>query len=182
MKELVMADEKEPLDDKNAALDAEGNPEGGEEGGEGKKKKRPSKKIILIALLVVLLLAAGAGAYVFLGMNKHEDVEGASSKEQVVYYTMPQMIINLSSPGKQASFLKATVILELQNALDAVTVEANLPRLMDALNTYVRELRPSDLSGTAGITRLREELLLRANKALEPMKINNILFKEIVVQ
>ncbi len=178
-----MADKKDPAVDEKEVPAAEGA-EGAEAGAEaGGKKKSKKKLIILVALVVVLLAAAGGGAFMFLGGGGgHADVEESASKEQVVYYTMPQMIINLSSPGKQASFLKATVILELQNSLDAVTIEANLPRLMDALNTYVRELRPSDLSGTAGITRLREELLLRANKALEPMKINNILFKEIVVQ
>jgi flagellar FliL protein len=53
---------------------------------------------------------------------------------------------------------------------------------MDAVNTYLRELRASDLSGSAGIQRLREELLIRANKSLAPVKINDVLFKEIVVQ
>jgi len=130
-----------------------------------------------------VLIGGGAGAY-FMGIfgGGHGEEEAETVKQQAVYYSMPEMIINLSSPGKQVSFLKATVILELQNTLDAVTVEANLPRLMDSFNTYVRELRPSDLAGTPGITRLREELLLRANKALEPTKINNVLFKEIVVQ
>lgn len=180
-----MADEKDPVEDKNDAADeqtAEG--EGGAEGeGEGGgKKKKSKKKLIIILVLLLLILAGGAGAYFSGLLGGGADVEVEVAKEQAIYYAMPEMIINLSTPGKQASFLKATIILELQNKLDAVTVEANLPRLMDALNTYVRELRPSDLSGTAGITRLREELLLRANKALEPMKINNVLFKEIVVQ
>jgi len=158
-------------------------PEGEEgEGGDSGKKKTSKKFVIIGGLIIVLLVAAGAGAYFtgMLGGGKRE--EEAQVKEKAVYYTMPEMIINLAAPGKNASFLKASVILELPHALDAVTVENNLPRLMDAFNTYVRELRPSDLSGSAGITRLREELLLRANKALEPTKINDVLFKEIVVQ
>jgi flagellar protein FliL len=168
--------------------DEEKKPEGqdgeatGEEGG-GKKKSK--KKIIIIAVLAVVLLGGGAAGAYFMGLfggGGGKTEEEVVKAEEVIYYSMPEMIINLSSPGKQASFLKATVILELQNKLDAVTVENNLPRLMDAFNTYVRELRASDLSGTAGITRLREELLLRANKALEPTKINDVLFKEIVVQ
>lgn len=155
--------------------------EGGAAKGDGKKSK---KKLFIFAAVAGVLVLGGAGAY-FSGAlggggEHHEETEGV--KQEVAYYSMPEMIINLSSPGKTASFVKATVILELNNKLDAVPIEANLPRLMDAFNTYVRELRPSDLAGSAGIARLREELLLRANKALDPLKINDVLFKEIVVQ
>ncbi len=169
-------DADKPTDEKPEVAEGEGSPEGG--------KKKSKKKLIIIGGLAVVLLAGGGAAAYFMGMFGGGDghAEEKTVQEQVVYYSMPEMIINLAAPGKQASFLKATVILELQHKLDAVTVEANLPRLMDAFNTYVRELRPSDLSGSAGITRLREELLLRANKALEPTKINDVLFKEIVVQ
>jgi len=171
-----------------AAEDAKSDGAEGEDGatedGASKAKKKKKLKIMVFAGLLLLLAGGGAAAYFtgMLGGGKLEEEVGSKKSEVAVYYSMPEMIINLASPGKSASFLKASVILELQNKLDAVTVEANLPRLMDAFNTYVRELRPSDLSGSAGITRLREELLLRANKALEPTKINDVLFKEIVVQ
>jgi flagellar protein FliL len=168
--------------DKKEAAPAEGasaNAEGGEAASAPKKSK---KKLFILLGLVVLLIAGGAGAYFMGFVGGHKTEEEEASKEKPVFYTMPEMVINLASPGKNASFLKATIILELPNALDVVSVEAELPRLMDAFNTYVRELRPSDLSGSAGITRLREELLLRATKALDPIKVNQVLFKEIVVQ
>jgi flagellar FliL protein len=146
-------------------------------------KNKKKKKLIIIgaAVATVLLAGGGGGAFWWFKMRTHAEDE-VKVAEKPIFYTMPEMIINLSAPGKQASFLKATIILELPKALDAVTVEAELPRLMDAFNTYTRELRPSDMAGTAGITRLREELLLRANKVLDPIKVNDILFKEIVVQ
>jgi flagellar FliL protein len=99
-----------------------------------------------------------------------------------VFYTLPDFLINLNTGGKQTSFLKAVIVLEVKNEAEVPLIEANLPRLMDGFNTYLRELRASDLSGTAGIQRLREELLLRANKSLAPVQINDVLFKSIVVQ
>ena len=175
------ADKEEEKKPENAAP-AEGAAEAPAEGAEGAPSKKSKKKLIIIAAAaVVVLLGGGVGAYFMLAGNDHTEEE--ASKEKPIFYTMPEMIINLASTGKSTSFLKATIILELPKALDAVTVESELPRLMDAFNTYVRELRPSDLAGSAGITRLREELLLRANKALEPsVKVNDVLFKEIVVQ
>jgi len=152
-------------------------------------KKAKKKKMIILGALVGLLVLGGGGYFVAKMMGgsheTHSDVElGPDGKpiEKTVFYTMPEFLVNLNTSGKQTSFLKTTVILEVGSAQDVPAIESNLPRLMDAFNTYLRELRSSDLAGSAGIQRLREELLLRANKALSPVKINDVLFKEIVVQ
>ena len=44
------------------------------------------------------------------------------------------------------------------------------------------ELRASDLSGSAGMFRLKEELTRRVNAAIQPAQVNAVLFKEIIVQ
>lgn len=166
-------------------------PAEGEEGQAAPKSKK-KKLIIIAAAVVVLLIAVGAGLF-FSGVlsggssEGHEVAEGELGPDgkpvlTAVYYTLPEFLVNLNTGGKQTSFLKATVVLEVQKASDIPTIEANLPRLMDGYNTYLRELRASDLSGSAGVQRLREELLLRGNKALGPVKINDVLFKNIVVQ
>lgn len=151
--------------------------------------KKSRKKIIIIGVLAIVILFGGvAGAYFggFIGGGGHkENMElGADGKpaEKPVFYTLPEFLVNLNSGGKSnATFLKTTVILEVAHKDDIPKIEGNLPRLIDAVNTYLRELRPSDLAGSAGIQRLREELLLRSNKTLGDVKINDVLFKEIVV-
>lgn len=191
------AEETKEKDPKAKDKDAKGKdaPEGEEapaegEGGEGAAPKKSKKKIIILGVIaLVVLLGGGAGAYfVFGSKGEKKAEEGVPVDEhgnpipQTVYYTLEQFLVNLNTGGKQSSFLKATIVLEVQKQGDVALIEANLPRLMDAFNTYLRELRSSDLAGSAGIQRLREELLLRANKALAPVKINDVLFKEIVVQ
>ncbi len=174
-------------EDKKDAKEGGDKPEGeaGAEG-EGKPKKSKKKIIILGVLALVVLLGGVAGAYFggFIGGGQSEESAANKDKDptKTIFYTMPEFLVNLNATGKNASFLKTTIILELNSQIDIVTVEANLPRLMDAFNTYLRELRSSDLAGSAGIQRLREELLLRCNKALAPTEINDVLFKEIVVQ
>ena len=56
------------------------------------------------------------------------------------------------------------------------------PRVIDQFQVYLRELRPTDLQGSAGIARLREELLRRVNAAVEPIKVRDLLFREMIVQ
>lgn len=99
----------------------------------------------------------------------------------VVYYQLPDFLVNLNNE-RRTSFLKMSVTLELATMEDSNQIDTVQPRLVDNMNTYLRELRPADLNGSAGVHRLREELLLRVNQTAHPAKINDILFKEILVQ
>jgi flagellar FliL protein len=152
--------------------------------------KKSKKKLIIIAAAVVLLLAmAGGGAFFVLhkkGADKQDEAialdEHGNPINKTVYYTLPEFLINLNSSGKSSVFLKTTVVLEVAKPTDVPLIESSLPRLVDSINTYLRELRSSDLAGSAGIQRLREEILLRVNKTIAPTQINDVLFKEIVVQ
>ncbi len=74
------------------------------------------------------------------------------------------------------------MVLELPDATLQPQIQTTMPRVMDAFQTYLRELRPTDLDGSAGLYRLKEELTRRVNAAIAPSRINAVLFKEIVVQ
>jgi flagellar FliL protein len=90
--------------------------------------------------------------------------------------------VNLNSPGRRQSYLKIRVSLELSNPLDQPRIEQMMPRIVDNFQVYLRELRVEDLQGAAGVYRLREELLGRVNTAVKPVKVNDVLFKEMLVQ
>ena len=92
------------------------------------------------------------------------------------------MIVNLNAGTRKATFLKLRVSLELEKAEDQQTIQTLLPRVVDNFQTYLRELRIDDLKGSAGMYRLREELLTRVNAAAYPAKVNAVLFKEMLVQ
>ena len=57
-----------------------------------------------------------------------------------------------------------------------------MPRVMDNFQIFLRELRPSDLEGSAGLYRLKEELVRRINAAIYPARVEAILFKDVLVQ
>jgi flagellar FliL protein len=150
------------------------------------------KKLILFIVLPLLLLGGGGGAAYFLGLldpllGVEEEAHEAAEPEHVeagpsVYYELPEMLINLNSTGKKANFLKITVSLELDSPEAVHEVETVLPRIIDSFQVYLRELRIDDLRGSAGLYRLREELLLRVNAAVDPVKVKDVLFKEMLVQ
>ncbi len=117
--------------------------------------------------------------------NFNEWVPGpvpAHDNDEVSYYNLPEFLVNLNTGGKQTSFIKMKVTLESPSESDLEAIDSFMPRITDSFNTYLRELRSSDLAGSAGLYRLREELLLRVNKTVYPSKVNDILFRELIIQ
>ncbi|MDH3236331.1 MAG: flagellar basal body-associated FliL family protein [Alphaproteobacteria bacterium] len=172
----------EPEDEKDDDQEAE------QDGSEQPPKKKKSKKLLLIVLPVVLLLGGAGGAY-FMGVfGGKEDPAVAKKKaeekarKEIVYYPVPEILVNLSGTGGKTHYLKIKVSLELANKTEIPKVEAVLPRIVDNFQVYLRELRVEDLRGSAGLYRLREELLARVNVAAAPAKVSDVLFKEMLVQ
>lgn len=174
---------------------AEEETDGGEEEGEGGGSKKLSGKRLVMFIALPILLLGGIGAGVFfsgladplLGKEQVEG-EGADAEEEVVeqgppvYFDLPQMLVNLNSTGRKSNFLKIVVSLELPSEEDVYRLEEVMPRVVDNFQVYLRELRVEDLRGSSGLYRLREELLLRVNTAIQPAHVNDVLFKEMLVQ
>ena len=174
-----MAEENE----QNSAEGQDNEAEG--EAGGGKKSK---KKLIIIILAIVIL---GAVAFFMLGGKKggdakepnQEEIDLAKEEEEkTYYYKMEEFLVNLNSPGNSTKFVRTTIsiVLDSKDAKDAL--EKQIPVVRDSFLVYLRELRPSDLKGSSGIYNLKDELLLRVNKLIEPDEATDILFEEIVVQ
>ena len=92
------------------------------------------------------------------------------------------MLVNLQTQGRKQAFLKIRVALELDNPTDQPKIDAVMPRIVDSFQVYLRELRVEDLQGAAGMHLLREELLTRVTAAVKPVKVNDVLFREMLVQ
>ena len=170
-------------------------------------KKKGLKPVIMIIIALVLLAAAGAGIYFsgvldpLLGIKHEGDAEGgkegghekkAEGKKGghgeegeeggSAFMALPDLIVNLSTNQGQPRYLKLKIQLELADAADQAAVEKIAPRVIDHFQTYLRELRVSDLRGSAGIYRLRQELLARVNAAAAPIEVKDVLFQEILIQ
>jgi flagellar FliL protein len=152
-----------------------------------------SRKLILFAGAPVLALLLIGGAIYFTGLGSlvglgHAAPEGPAPKKTVsktappTFFDLPELLVNINAGGKRSGFLKLAVSLELDQNATVPQLQAVLPRIVDNFQTYLRELRVEDLKGSAGLYRLREELMLRVNAAVAPARINDVLFKEMLVQ
>lgn len=159
------------------------------EDGESTNKKFSGKKIVLFFVLPVFLLV-GTGAGLMLsgvfggGEEEAQDQAAAAVVAPVdaVFFHLPEMLVNLNTNGRRPVFLKMSVSLEVSSEADIPRLKSLSPRIIDNFQVYLRELRVEDLRGSAGIYRLREELLARVNAAVRPTKVKDVLFKEMLVQ
>ena len=156
-----------------------------DEGAEGGEKKPPKSRLkLIIAAAVVLLLAGGGGAWFFLFRHHGEEMHAeAPPPKPPSFVEVPEMLVNLvGAPGERVQYLKVRVMLEVKNEPEVEKIKPEMPRVTDLFQTYMRELRPSDLNGSAGLFRLKEELTKRVNMVIAPNRISAVLFKEVVIQ
>jgi flagellar protein FliL len=147
------------------------------------------KKLILLVAPIVALIGIGGGLWFtgilpgLLGMQhdtkQHEE---AAKPPTPIYVDLPEFVANLNSNPQRPSYVKLSARLEVLKQEDAERVKASLPRLQDLFLTYMREMRPQELRGSAGTYRLREELIARANLAAAPARVTDVLFTQMLVQ
>lgn len=173
---------------------------------EGLEKKRFSgKTLVLLAAGVVVALLVVVGVMSMFGGEDapSEDdpeierlaQEAADRRDQIqleqdrrnedlelLFVELDEQRFNLNTGGQGSSFLSAKIVLEVDRESFRSDLESKMPRILDEFNTYMRELRPEDLDGSAGIFRLKEELLMRINQAVAPTRVKDVLFQQFLVQ
>jgi flagellar protein FliL len=113
-------------------------------------RPRGRLKLIIAAVAVVAIIGGGAGWF-FLMRHGGEEMhaEAMAPPKPPSYVEVPDMLVNLAGqPGDRVQFLKVKLVLEVKEEKQAEAIRPSLPRVIDIFQTYLRELRPSDLSGS----------------------------------
>lgn len=168
------------------------------------KKKLPLKMLIIGGVAAVLVLGGGGtAAFIFLKPKpdaahaekkpekKKEKKEGKDAEKTigevregpdgVLFYTMPNVVVNMQTADGRATFLKLKLTLEVPDQDTVDLLEPNMPRLQDMFQTFLRELRPEDLQGSQGSYQLRMEIQRRVNMVIAPAKVNAVLIEEMLI-
>jgi flagellar FliL protein len=182
----------------------------GDAAGKRRFKLPPPRMLIIIgAIVAVVLGGGGAGAFFLLkpkpdaaGSHKAEKKGGGEKKAKkgkegeeegaetglvregpdgVVFYTLPDIVVNMQTAEGRPTFLKLKLTLELPDHGAVEGLDPNMPRLQDMFQTFLRELRPEDLAGSQGSYQLRMEILRRVNLVIAPTKANAVLIEEMLI-
>ena len=160
-----------------------------------------SKKKLIVIGAAALLLLGGGGAFFLMSGGEPEPAmaEGGAPAESAemaaaaavsaaeaaldnVFFSLPSVLVNLSTDSSRNTYLRVAATLEITNAVDAADAKEKASAIMDGFQTFLREMRPSDIAGSGGLLRLKEELLVRANAAIGRDVVQNVLLTEFLVQ
>ena len=181
----------------------------GAEGEAPAKKKLPLKMLIIAGAAALVVLGGGGTAAFVLLKPKPDEAHAEKAKDKkekkkkdekgkgkegekgaavvregpdgVVFYTMPDVVVNMQTADGRPTFLKLKLTLELPDEHAVEELDPNMPRLQDMFQTFLRELRPEDLSGSQGSYQLRMEILRRVNLVIAPSRANAVLIEEMLI-
>ncbi|MFQ5562998.1 MAG: flagellar basal body-associated protein FliL [Parvularculaceae bacterium] len=150
----------------------------------------PGKVIVLFVLMpAAMIIAAGLTIYsqaqkraAMTAVEVHRLAEGG----RAAYYPLPDFLVDLSpdAQGRTAYLrMSAALLLDRARAAEAAPrIEAMEPLLRERASLFLRELRPEDFDGSEGMARVKAELLRRVNLALAPIKAEDVIIEDMVIQ
>jgi flagellar FliL protein len=166
-----------------------------------------NKKVIIGGAAALLLLAGGGGAAFMLSGGEGKAPHGEQAKEseaqaeeetapeeeeaegegegkagELPLVDVPPMIVNLRTTNGQPRYLKIRFMIEAKSAEKAEKLKAKLPLIIDAYQPFLREMRPEDISGSAAVFRIKEEMLIRASEAAGKGMVKDVLIQDLVQQ
>ncbi|RSY81531.1 flagellar basal body protein FliL [Sphingomonas koreensis] len=151
------------------------------------KPKTRTKLLIAGCGAALLLAAAGGGAWWMLrdtggGDEAAAPAAASAATDGASYIEAPTLTVNLRSGDGQARFLKLRFILVAANPGKVDSIKERLPVVLDALQPFLRELRPEDLAGSAAVFRIKEEMMSRTTQALGAGTVRDVLIQDLVQQ
>lgn len=115
-------------------------------------------------------------------VKEGEGAEVTAGPDGVLYYPLPEMLVNITTGDGRPVYLKLRLTVEVSSEEAVEALEAASPRVLDQFQAFLRELRVDDIAGSAGAYRLRLELLRRVNLAIAPAQANAVLIEDMLVQ
>jgi flagellar FliL protein len=78
--------------------------------------------------------------------------------------------------------LKLSLAVEVDDERVGERVTSLSPRIVDSFQLYLRTLTPAELQGPGSMFRLKADLHVRIHEAIQPARVRDVLFKEMLVQ
>jgi flagellar protein FliL len=156
--------------------------------------RRGGRKLTFLVLIPLVLLLCGGGAAMFLGVVpspfsadaaaawKGPERDPPDDPLQVVFISLPDILVNLNVSGRRLRFLKFVAALEVRDQEDAALVQQFMPRISDNFHSYMRAVQAEDLAGPEAVYRVKRDLLARVNQVVRPVQVRDVLIKEMLVQ
>jgi flagellar protein FliL len=138
---------------------------------------------VIVALAALLIVGGGlalAGVWPFAGGETAGQPSGQAASAR--YVDVPPMVVTLRSADGRQHFLKLHFVIVASDSAQVGRITSAMPLILDTLQSFLRELRPEDLSGSAAVFRVKEEILVRLRDALGHDGVNEVLIQDLIEQ
>ncbi|MBW6525568.1 flagellar basal body-associated FliL family protein [Sphingomonas sp. RHCKR7] len=139
---------------------------------------------VIIGLAALLVVGGGlalAGVWPFGGAGdatEHPSGQAASAR----YVDVPPMVVTLRSADGRQHFLKLHFVIVAADPAQVGRIGSAMPLILDTLQSFLRELRPEDLGGSAAVFRVKEEILVRLRDVLGHDGVSEVLIQDLIEQ
>ncbi|MBL6941061.1 MAG: flagellar basal body-associated FliL family protein [Rhodospirillales bacterium] len=168
-----MSDEEEDIEE-----DEDGEESEEKEGSGGGKKKL----FLIIGVVVLLLGGGGAGAYfMFAGGEPEKEEVVVIPAGPPVYHEFPQLVVDLKKKGARTNYIKLKVVVEIVTR-DLPLLVAQELKIVDKMQGYLRSQTRDEVAGGAGTENMRNGITKIVTEVMGEVKIEGVLFREILLQ
>lgn len=160
--------------------------EGVDEAPQGFKAKLLAKKKLIMIAGAALLVVGGGGAGLYVSGVLHpvkpHEVQ-VMLPAPPVFHEVPRIMVDMKpSPKHARPFIRLTVQAELQGESARAAFIDNEIKIMDAIQSHLRDTTVEDLEGEQGTERLREDFKTIINRIIAPEVAIGILYKDILIR
>lgn len=165
--------------------------------GDENRKKIDRKKILIFLLPVLIVIGLVVSfysvfskkvsspenlAYSVIERAAAPDAGDQSKPTILILYDIPEINVQIKDDTGGTENVKLRLNIELTNMDDVKTIEALMPKIIDAVIAHTIELTPEEISGSNGLYWLKEELLYRVNMIVSPVVVTNLNFKTFGIE
>ena len=157
------------------------------------EKKPKSKLPLIIGIVVVVLILGGVGAFFALkgGATEEDGEEVAADEEEVTeeagehgdlpgaILPLETFIVNLQVKG---SFLKAGISLQFAEPELPAHAEEEMPKIKDSIIRVLSRKSHQEILSVEGKEKLKDEIRMTVNQALNTEDVVGVYFTEFIVQ
>ncbi len=137
------------------------------------------KSILLIAVLYLAFLALTVSVSYFWDRATKGSFPAFADRSTSLYM-LPPVTVNLASRGSKAHTARMSIGLEVKND-QLPRVEGYAPRIIDRIQTTMGRVSLDEVRDRKNLLWLSRTLLWEVNQVSGPVKILDVLFREIVV-
>ena len=153
--------------------------------GARRRVRTPGKHIVLFALAATFMLGLSTTAIRSgrVSLPPYDLTGKSGGADKTLFAPTIEILTDLAADaaGRDA-FVKARlkIVARDRKALEDIAARETVVR--ERVGFLLRELSPEDFEGTAGMARVKAEILKRVNIAVAPDAASDVVFEDLIIQ